>query len=315
MAQVTPNMSLYVWNLITDLYDHEQLADNFIRIDRHDHSTIGAQINGSTGIMRGTIGSMQLAPNSVNSNAIAPEAVTSDAIGKGQVTSSKIEDSISPTTGVTSGKIADDAIVTSKILDGQVTRSKIDPGVFPDIISTTLPSDPLDKDEVYYLADSTNSVIWHLRYREAASRWEFIGGPPKYTISGSSLSLSTSNVWTNIKNTQLRLPAGKYIIEINTKYNATYSKGVDLAAISFGFALSGNNPGTVSSIPTTQYCVAEFASPAENTNQQGILNYKSIYTTTISTGVLNLFGYKTTNTNSAIFTGTAITATPLYLSK
>jgi hypothetical protein len=38
---------------------------------------------------------------------------------------------------------------------------------------------PQDGDEVYYAADATNGVIWHLRYRAASSssyKWEFVGG-------------------------------------------------------------------------------------------------------------------------------------------
>lgn len=44
---------------------------------------------------------------------------------------------------------------------------------------TNLPSSPADGDECYYVADATNGVIWHLKYRAAASgsfKWEFIGG-------------------------------------------------------------------------------------------------------------------------------------------
>lgn len=44
---------------------------------------------------------------------------------------------------------------------------------------TALPATPYDGQEVYYGADPTNGVIWHLRYRSAASgsyKWEFIGG-------------------------------------------------------------------------------------------------------------------------------------------
>jgi hypothetical protein len=44
---------------------------------------------------------------------------------------------------------------------------------------TVLPGSPVDGQEVYYLADSTNGVIWHLRYRSASAsayKWEFVGG-------------------------------------------------------------------------------------------------------------------------------------------
>jgi hypothetical protein len=44
---------------------------------------------------------------------------------------------------------------------------------------TSLPGSPVDGQEIYYAADPSNGVIWHLRYRAGASgsyKWEFIGG-------------------------------------------------------------------------------------------------------------------------------------------
>lgn len=38
MAFTSPKMGLSVWNLLTDPYDHAQLADNFSKIDLHDHT-------------------------------------------------------------------------------------------------------------------------------------------------------------------------------------------------------------------------------------------------------------------------------------
>src|ERR1051325_10040444 len=38
MALTTTEMGLRVWNLLTDLYDHTQLADNWSKVDLHDHS-------------------------------------------------------------------------------------------------------------------------------------------------------------------------------------------------------------------------------------------------------------------------------------
>jgi hypothetical protein len=38
MAFTTAKMGLTVWNLLTDLYDHTQLANNWAKVDYHDHS-------------------------------------------------------------------------------------------------------------------------------------------------------------------------------------------------------------------------------------------------------------------------------------
>lgn len=38
MAFTSAKMGLKIWNLLTDLYDHVQLADNWAKVDYHDHS-------------------------------------------------------------------------------------------------------------------------------------------------------------------------------------------------------------------------------------------------------------------------------------
>jgi hypothetical protein len=49
---------------------------------------------------------------------------------------------------------------------------------------TTLPSAPYDGQEVYYGADASNGIIWHLRYNAAGGtyKWEFIGGSSLDTL-------------------------------------------------------------------------------------------------------------------------------------
>lgn len=47
--------------------------------------------------------------------------------------------------------------------------------------SASLPGSPVDGQELYYLADTTNGIVWHLRYRSgsaSAYKWEFVGGSP-----------------------------------------------------------------------------------------------------------------------------------------
>lgn len=51
----------------------------------------------------------------------------------------------------------------------------------PPPLVTALPGGAVDGQEIYYLADATNGVIWHLRYRLGSGspyKWEFLGGPP-----------------------------------------------------------------------------------------------------------------------------------------
>jgi hypothetical protein len=64
MAFTTAKMGLRVWNLLTDLYDHTQIADNWAKVDYHDHSAgKGVQIP-TEGIADAAITSVKLAANS-----------------------------------------------------------------------------------------------------------------------------------------------------------------------------------------------------------------------------------------------------------
>lgn len=52
---------------------------------------------------------------------------------------------------------------------------------------SALPSSPIDGQIIDYVADSTNGIVWRFRYRSASSssyKWEFIGGPSRYSYVG-----------------------------------------------------------------------------------------------------------------------------------
>lgn len=84
------------------------------------------------------------------------------------------------------------------------------PAVVPYV--TALPSSPYDGQEVYYGADPTNGVIWHLRYRAAASgsfKWEFVGGSDLDAIVDTSqTTASTTFVDLATVGPSITLPLG-----------------------------------------------------------------------------------------------------------
>jgi hypothetical protein len=100
MAYVTPRMSLKVWNSASDPYDHEQLADNFLKLDQHDHSSGRGVKIGAGGLQDFAIGSNHFFPGAVNAAALATGAVTTT-------------------------KLADANITTAKYLDASVTDAKL----------------------------------------------------------------------------------------------------------------------------------------------------------------------------------------------
>lgn len=90
MAFVTPRMSLKVWNASSDPYDHEQLADNFLKLDQHDHSQgRGTAIPGA-GIQPGAITSDHIYPGSIGADAIADDAIGTAQLQDGSVTNAKL---------------------------------------------------------------------------------------------------------------------------------------------------------------------------------------------------------------------------------
>lgn len=70
--------------------------------------------------------------------------------------------------------------------DIQALAVKLDamPGLAPDTavpLVSVLPATPVDGQEVYFLANATDGVVWHLRWRTAGGFWECVGGPPLCT--------------------------------------------------------------------------------------------------------------------------------------
>jgi len=95
---------------------------------------------------------------------------------------------------------------------------------------SSLPGSPSNGQEIYYQADATNGVIWHLRYNSTSTKWEYLGGGSMTaTVSGTLSTSSTSFV--NISGPSITLPLnGDYIISAGT--HATF--GANAAQIYIG---------------------------------------------------------------------------------
>jgi hypothetical protein len=199
MAQTTPNLQLTVWNNLTDPYNSDQLANNFIKLDQHDHSPgKGAQIDGSS-IKDASITNAKLAANSVTTGTIAAGAVQTTDLAD-------ITTGSETTTGVTTNKIANGAITKSKLVTDQNVTGTTRPFFIDGTNSsnTTLTSalnaagltSPVTGDEIYYKAG--DDVIWHLRYNASATiyKWQFIGGSNLSSVSSDSTEdTGTGTTW------------------------------------------------------------------------------------------------------------------------
>ena len=123
MAFVSPRMNLKVWNAPQDPYDHEQLADNWLKVDRHDHSEgRGAQIGGA-GIQSGAIATTHLAPASIVGGSIAPSTITTANLADGQVTFAK-------TTGFPDPNLLANVIRLLRTVAGNVIGSAAGPASY-----------------------------------------------------------------------------------------------------------------------------------------------------------------------------------------
>ena len=89
---------------------------------------------------------------------------------------------------------------------------------------TALPSSPVDQQSFYYIADATNGIVWHLRYRSASSsayKWEYVGGPPlSAEITGEQTTTSTSYTDLGTVGPSVTLPlGGDYLVTIAARMN------------------------------------------------------------------------------------------------
>lgn len=108
----------------------------------------------------------------------------------------------------------------------------------PASFATALPAVPFSGQEIYYVADSANGVVWHLRYdgtETGSYKWRYIGGPPLYAEDLASRTASlTINSWSGLGgDPQIAAPlAGDYIVELGcsmveaTTVNCTFYLGI-----------------------------------------------------------------------------------------
>lgn len=105
---------------------------------------------------------------------------------------------------------------------------------------TSLPGSPTDGLEIFYGADPTNGVIWHLRYRSAASgsyKWDFLGGGfLSAEVNTSETTTSTSFADLTTVGPSITIPlAGDYIFIGSAKVEvASASNNSYLAALKIG---------------------------------------------------------------------------------
>jgi hypothetical protein len=76
-------MSLNVWDQLSDPYDHNQLANNWAKVDQHDHSSgKGLQVP-TAGIQDGAVTAAKLAPGAIPTFSIPDGSITKAKLAPG----------------------------------------------------------------------------------------------------------------------------------------------------------------------------------------------------------------------------------------
>ena len=106
---------------------------------------------------------------------------------------------------------------------------------------TSLPGSPFNEQEVYYAADATNGVYWHLRYRSASGsthKWEALGAVAPLTAEVLTSQTTSSATYVDLATAgpTVTVPlAGDYLITFGaTLYNSTGTNPVTMVAPKLG---------------------------------------------------------------------------------
>lgn len=113
---------------------------------------------------------------------------------------------------------------------------------------TSLPGSPTDGLEVYYAADATTGVVWHLRYRAAiagAQKWECVGGSPLWAESYADSPSVTSTTYVDVGSPpQVTVPlAGSYMVDWGARSAGSVATAQIWTALKRGAAAADDADG------------------------------------------------------------------------
>lgn len=101
----------------------------------------------------------------------------------------------------------------------EAVEQGVEQSLTPIPVVAALPTVPTDGQVIYYLADSTNGVVWTLKYRAAASgsyKWEFAGGGSLHANTNNDETVAAATITYVTLGTSITatIPlAGDYLIE------------------------------------------------------------------------------------------------------
>jgi|GEM_PF-5745902 hypothetical protein len=147
---------------------------------------------------------------------------------------------------------------------------------------TVLPANPVDGQEVYFLADATNGVIWRLRYRAyqadgttpnpSTFKWEVVGGAPLLSATDTTIRQLPAGTTTYTALTgalSITVPlAGDYDVTIMGDMNLQTAGAI--AAILSYFVGGVTAPATVDGFSCSVAWSVNTVSGVKTTRQTGV---------------------------------------------
>ena len=118
-----------------------------------------------------------------------------------------------------------------------------------------LPSTPYDGQEIYILADATNGIVWHLKYRTASGsvfKWEWIGG------SALVHSIATSEHCTAIAFGDLTTVGPTITVPFKGDYEIFFAANATTFLAGDHMGVGINNAGSVSTGSTAYHTAVNF---------------------------------------------------------
>jgi len=118
----------------------------------------------------------------------------------------------------------------------------------PYTYDTTLPANPSNGQEAILTDSVTNpTYTWRLRYNAGSSsayKWEFIGGSPLYTSTGTvSAAIGVVNTWKDITGTDIVVPRnGEYFCLVGGRLGLTTGSGNQQSHIGVADVSVNTNP-------------------------------------------------------------------------
>ena len=124
-------------------------------------------------------------------------------------------------------------------------------------IAASVPS-PINGQEVKYLADATNGIVWHFKYRSASAsayKWEYIGGTPlRGFIATTEATASTSYVNLTTTGPSVTAPlTGDYTVYINCQMGNDAAGGGTVMSYAIGASAAADADAATGGYAGTAY--------------------------------------------------------------